>query len=38
VNENLNLFNTLIRQLLSVDIKITEEEKCIILLCSLTDS
>jgi hypothetical protein len=30
VTEHLNAFNTVISQLLSVDIKITEEEKCII--------
>jgi hypothetical protein len=38
VTENLNVFNTIINQLSSVDIKITEEEKCINLLCSLPDS
>jgi hypothetical protein len=32
--ENLNVFNTIISQLSSMDIKITEEEKCIIILCS----
>jgi hypothetical protein len=36
--ENLTLFNTIISFLSSVDIKITEEEKCIIILCSLSDS
>ena len=30
VIEHLNAFNTVISQLLSIDIKITEEEKCII--------
>jgi hypothetical protein len=36
--ENLNAFNTVISQLFYVDIKITEEEKCISLLRSLPDS
>jgi hypothetical protein len=36
--EHLNAFNTVISQLLSMDIKITEEEKCISPLCSLEDS
>jgi hypothetical protein len=34
VIENFNVLNTILSQLLSMDIKITEEEKCIILLCS----
>jgi hypothetical protein len=34
VKEHINAFNTIISQLLSVDIKIIEEEKCISLLCS----
>jgi hypothetical protein len=34
VIENLNAFNTMISQLLFMDIKITKEEKCINLLCS----
>jgi hypothetical protein len=38
VTEHLNVFNTIISQLSSVDIKIIKEEKCIILLCSLLDS
>jgi hypothetical protein len=38
VNETLNVFNTLIIQLFSVDIKITEEEKCISLLLYFLDS
>jgi hypothetical protein len=38
VTEHLNVFNTIISQLSSMDIKITEEEKCIRLLCSLPDS
>jgi hypothetical protein len=33
VNENLNVFNIVLSQLSSVDIKITYEEKCINLLC-----
>jgi hypothetical protein len=38
VIELLNSFNTIISQLYSMDIKIIEEEKCIILLCSFPDS
>jgi hypothetical protein len=38
VIENLNVFNTIIIQISSMDIKITEEEKCVILLCFLSDS
>jgi hypothetical protein len=38
VTENLNVFNTVLSQLSSVDIKITDEEKCINLLCSFPDS
>jgi len=38
VTEHLDVFNTIIRQLSFVDIKVTEEEKCVILLCSLIDS
>jgi hypothetical protein len=38
VTEHLNAFNIVISQLLSVDIKITKEEKCISLLCSFPDS
>jgi hypothetical protein len=34
----MNSFNTVISQLLSVDIKITEEEKCISLFCSFPES
>ena len=37
VTEHLNVFNIVISQLLSMDIKITKEEKCIILLCSFID-
>jgi len=35
VIEHLNTFNTVVSQLLSVDIKISDEDKCISLLCSL---
>eukprot|EP00253_Pinus_taeda_P009271 PITA_09271 len=38
VTEHLNTFNTLVTQLASVDIKISDEDKCISLLCSLRDS
>ena len=38
MTEHLNAFNTILIQLLYVDIKITEEEKCIILLCYFTNS
>jgi hypothetical protein len=38
VTEHLNVFNTMVSQLSSVDINITEEEKCIILLCSFLES
>eukprot|EP00253_Pinus_taeda_P006956 PITA_06956 len=38
VTEHLNVFNTVVSQLLSVDIKISDEDKCISLLCSLPDS
>jgi hypothetical protein len=38
VTEHLNTFNTVVSQLLSVDIKISDEDKCISLLCSLPDS
>ena len=36
--EHLNAFNTMVSQLLYVDIKILDEDKCISLLCSLLDS
>lgn len=36
VIEHLNAFNIVINQLLSVDIKITKEEKCISILCSFS--
>ena len=38
VTEHLNAFNTVVSQLLSIDIKISDEDKCISLLCSLPDS
>eukprot|EP00253_Pinus_taeda_P010543 PITA_10543 len=38
MKEHLNAFNTVVRQLSSVDIKISDEDKCISLLCSLPDS
>jgi hypothetical protein len=37
VAEHLNDFNTVVSQLVSVDIKISDEDKCINLLCSLPD-
>jgi hypothetical protein len=38
VIEHLNSFNTLVSQLVSINITIAEEDKCITLLCSLPDS
>ena len=38
MTNHLNVFNTLVSQLISVDIKMEEEDKCITLLCSLPDS
>eukprot|EP00253_Pinus_taeda_P033001 PITA_33001 len=38
VTEHLNAFNIVVSQLSSVDIKISDEDKCISLLCSLLDS
>jgi hypothetical protein len=38
VNENLNSFNTMLIQLSSLDISIIDEDKCINLLCSFSDS
>ena len=38
VVEHLIAFNTVVSQLASVEIKISNEDKCIILLCSLPDS
>ena len=35
VTEHLNAFNTMVSQLLSFDIKILDENKCISMLCSL---
>ena len=34
----MNAFNTVVSQLVSIDIKISDEDKCINLLCSLLDS
>jgi hypothetical protein len=36
--EHLNAFNTMVSQLVSVGIKISDEDKCISLLCSLSGS
>jgi hypothetical protein len=38
VTEHINAFNTLVSQLVSINITIAEEDKCITLLCSLLDS
>jgi hypothetical protein len=38
MEENLNIFNIMVSQLVSVEIKISDEDKCISLLCSLPDS
>ena len=38
MTNNLNVFNTLVSQLIFVDIKMKEEDKCITLLCSLPNS
>jgi hypothetical protein len=38
VVENLNAFNTVVSQLVSFNIKISDEDKCISLLCSLPES
>ena len=38
MTEHLNAFNTVVSQLPVVDIKISDEDKCISLLCSLPDS
>jgi hypothetical protein len=38
VAEHLNAFNTVVSQLVSVEIKISDEDKCISLLCSLPDA
>jgi hypothetical protein len=37
VAEHLNAFNIVVSQLVSVEIKISDEDKCISLLCSLPD-
>ena len=37
VTEHLNAFNTVVSHLSSVDIKISDEDKCISLLCSLPE-
>ena len=37
VTEHLNVFNTMVSQLSSVDIKISDEDECISLLYSLPD-
>ena len=38
VAEHLNAFNTMVSQLVSVEIKISDEDKCISLLCYLPNS
>ena len=38
VTDHLNVFNTLVSQVIYVDIKMEEEEKCITFSCSLPDS
>ena len=38
VIENINAFKIMVSQLLYFDIKISDEDKCISLLCSLPDS
>ena len=38
MTEHLNAFITMVSQLSSVDIKISDEDKCISLLCSIPDS
>jgi hypothetical protein len=38
VTDHLNAFNALVSQLVSVNITIGEEDKCITFLCSLPDS
>ncbi len=37
MTEHLNAFNIVVSQLLSIDIQISNEDKCISLLCSLPD-
>jgi hypothetical protein len=38
VEEHLNAFNIVVSQLVSIEIKISDEDKCISLLCSLPNS
>ena len=38
MTDHLNSFNTMVSQLIYVDIKLKEEDKCITLLCSLPNS
>ena len=38
MTEHLNAFNIVVSQLASIDIKISDEDKCIRLLCSLPNS
>jgi hypothetical protein len=38
ITEHINAFKILVSRFLFVDIKISDEDKCIILLCSLPDS
>ena len=38
MTKHMNVFDTVVSQLSSVDIKISDEDKCISLLCSLPDS
>eukprot|EP00253_Pinus_taeda_P006999 PITA_06999 len=38
VTEHMNAFNNVVSQLLSIDIKISDDDKCISLLCSVPDS
>ena len=38
VTEHLNIYNTLVSQITYVGIKMAEEDKCITILCSLSDS
>ena len=37
VTDHLSVFNTLVSQLISIDIKMEDEDKCITLLCSIPD-
>ena len=38
MENHLNAFNTMVSQLVSIEIKISDEDKCISLLCSLSNS